>query len=129
MTVIPPIIDYESEHGNIHCPGCKASMRPVHWHYPDKKPLFTNMYLCTDCGEYVFDKHTQECLTLPKNVKIPKGKSPIEHHKEAHQHQCGSNGLYPGQPCRSFCYMTEMMARGWQSCPHLVEYMTKEDTP
>ena len=74
MKEIPPIIDYESDYGNILCPGCKALMRPLHWHYPDRKPLFTNMYLCTDCGEYIFDKHTQQCLTLPKNVQVSEEK-------------------------------------------------------
>jgi len=50
-------------------------------------------------------------------------------YKEAHECQCGSGGLYHGQPCRPFCYMTEMMARGWQSCPHLEsEFCEKEDT-
>jgi len=52
----------------------------------------------------------------PKLLDIEK---PKVHRLEAHECQCGSSGLYPSQPCRSFCYMTEMMARGWQSCPHL----------
>ncbi len=72
MTVIPPIIDYESRNGTILCPGCRGIMRPVHWHYPDKEPLFTDTFLCTDCGEYLFDKDHQECMTFPRNVKEEK---------------------------------------------------------
>ena len=38
----------------------------------------------------------------------------------ARSHLC-RDGLHPGEPCRPFCYMTEMTARGWQLCPHLDE--------
>ena len=70
--------------------------------------------------KYRFDLYRTRAIKVhcidPKLLVIEK---PRVHRLEAHECQCGSSGLYPGQPCRSFCYMTEMMARGWQSCPHL----------
>jgi len=39
--------------------------------------------------------------------------------KDASEYVCGPAGCYPGQPCRPFCYMTEMTAQGWQQCPSL----------
>ena len=75
MKRIYPIIDYESEHGTILCPGCKGVMQPIHWHYSYKDPLFTNMYLCLNCGEYVFDKENGECMTFPKNILVPSKQS------------------------------------------------------
>ena len=69
MKTLQPIIDYNSTYGTILYPGCKGVMQPVHWHYKYKPPLFTNMFLCTDCGEYIFDKEKQECMTFPKNIR------------------------------------------------------------
>lgn len=71
---------------------------------------------CPHCGL----EHLVLFIRLDSNVASIKWEIVIEEpHKEAHECQCGSSGLYPEQPCRSFCYMTEMMAKGWQECPHL----------
>jgi len=71
MTVIPPVIAQDNR-GTILCPGCRGIMRPVHWHYPNKDPLFTDTFLCTDCGEYLFDKENQECMTFSRNMREKK---------------------------------------------------------
>jgi len=71
MTVIPPVIAQDNI-GTILCPGCGGIMRPVHWHYSDQEPVFTDTFLCTDCGEYLFDKENQECMTFPRNMREKK---------------------------------------------------------
>ena len=54
--------------GVIHCPRCDAVMRKLYWrNYSsllDRQGFtFTSWYGCTDCGNYVYDKHEDVVLS------------------------------------------------------------------
>ena len=38
--------------------------------------------------------------------------------KDSRDYACSIN-MYDDHVCHPFCYMTEMMAQGWQRCPNL----------
>ena len=55
------------ENGAVLCP-CGAIMKKLYWKQTrifGSTPevfIFTQWYGCTDCGKYIYDKHSDECL-------------------------------------------------------------------
>ena len=55
------------EHGEVLCP-CGAMMKKLYWRqtriFVDTAEvfIFTQWYGCTDCGKYIYDKHSDEYL-------------------------------------------------------------------
>jgi len=61
------------EDGIVRCPSCNAMMRKLYWVYRDKRVIenvrFTYWYGCTDCGEFIYDKHRDVVLSHSSGEK------------------------------------------------------------
>ena len=62
----------------IHCPGCDATMKKLYWKQTrifvatPEVFMFTQWYGCTDCGKYIYDKHSDEYLQS-STIEVKRG--------------------------------------------------------